>query len=31
MDPEPSWNWPPGHELAPELLAWARLGDGRRL
>jgi serine/threonine protein kinase len=30
MDPEPSWNWPPGHELAPGLLAWALLGDGRR-
>ena len=30
MEPEPSWNWPPGHELAPGLLAWALLGDGRR-
>jgi eukaryotic-like serine/threonine-protein kinase len=28
--PEPSWSWPPGHELAPGLLAWALLGDGRR-
>src|SRR4029450_4874462 len=30
MDPEPSWNWLPGRELAPGLLAWAPLGDGRR-
>ena len=30
MEPEPSWNWPSGHELAPGLLAWALLGDGRR-
>jgi eukaryotic-like serine/threonine-protein kinase len=30
VDPEPSWAWPPGHELAPGLLAWALLGDGRR-
>jgi eukaryotic-like serine/threonine-protein kinase len=30
MEPEPSWSWPPGHELAPRLLAWALLGDGRR-
>jgi serine/threonine protein kinase len=30
VEPEPSWNWPPGHELAPGLLAWALLGDGRR-
>jgi len=30
MEPEPSWNWSPGHELAPGLLAWALLGDGRR-
>jgi eukaryotic-like serine/threonine-protein kinase len=30
MDPEPSWSWPPGDELAPGLLAWALLGDGRR-
>jgi eukaryotic-like serine/threonine-protein kinase len=30
VDPEPSWDWPHGHELAPGLLAWALLGDGRR-
>jgi serine/threonine protein kinase len=30
VDPEPSWDWPPGHELTPGLLAWALLGDGRR-
>jgi eukaryotic-like serine/threonine-protein kinase len=30
VDPEPSWSWSPGHELAPGLLAWALLGDGRR-
>jgi serine/threonine protein kinase len=30
VDPEQSWDWPPGHELAPGLLAWALLGDGRR-
>jgi eukaryotic-like serine/threonine-protein kinase len=30
MATDPSWNWPPGHELAPGLLAWALLGDGRR-
>jgi serine/threonine protein kinase len=30
MDPEPSWSWSPGDELAPGLLAWALLGDGRR-
>jgi serine/threonine protein kinase len=30
MEPELSWNWSPGHELAPGLLAWALLGDGRR-
>jgi serine/threonine protein kinase len=30
MAPDPSWSWPPGHELAPRLLAWALLGDGRR-
>jgi serine/threonine protein kinase len=30
MPPDPSWNWAPGHELAPGLLAWALLGDGRR-
>ena len=29
-DPEPSWSWSPGDELAPGLLAWALLGDGRR-
>ena len=28
--PEPSWSWSPGDELAPGLLAWALLGDGRR-
>ena len=30
MPPEPSWSWSPGDELAPGLLAWALLGDGRR-
>jgi len=30
MELELSWNWSPGHELAPGLLAWALLGDGRR-
>jgi hypothetical protein len=30
VEPEPSWSWSPGHELAPGLLAWALLGDGRR-
>jgi serine/threonine protein kinase len=30
MPPDPSWGWSPGHELAPGLLAWALLGDGRR-
>ena len=30
MNPEPSWSWSPGDELAPGLLAWALLGDGRR-
>jgi eukaryotic-like serine/threonine-protein kinase len=30
VEPEPSWNWPPGHQLVPGLLAWALLGDGRR-
>jgi eukaryotic-like serine/threonine-protein kinase len=30
LDPEPSRSWSPGHELAPGLLAWALLGDGRR-
>jgi serine/threonine protein kinase len=30
MEPELSWNWSPGHELARGLLAWALLGDGRR-
>ena len=30
MEPESSWNWPAGHELAPGLLVWALLGDGRR-
>jgi eukaryotic-like serine/threonine-protein kinase len=30
MEPELSWNWSPGHEPAPGLLAWALLGDGRR-
>jgi serine/threonine protein kinase len=30
VEPEPSWSWPAGHELAPGLLAWALLGDGRR-
>jgi serine/threonine protein kinase len=30
MPPEPSWSWDPGQELAPGLLAWALLGDGRR-
>jgi eukaryotic-like serine/threonine-protein kinase len=30
MDPEPSWGWAPGQELASGLLAWALLGDGRR-
>jgi serine/threonine protein kinase len=30
VEPEPSWSWPPGHELVPGLLAWALLGDGRR-
>src|SRR5215211_2407720 len=29
-DPEPSWSWSPGDELAAGLLAWALLGDGRR-
>ena len=28
--PKPSWSWSPGDELAPGLLAWALLGDGRR-
>ena len=31
MEPELSWNWSPGHELAPGLLAWALLGDGPAL
>ncbi|HET6751554.1 MAG TPA: hypothetical protein VFL71_20095, partial [Actinomycetes bacterium] len=22
MEPEPSWSWPPGHELATGVLAW---------
>jgi eukaryotic-like serine/threonine-protein kinase len=30
VEPGPSWSWPAGHELAPGLLAWALLGDGRR-
>jgi serine/threonine protein kinase len=30
VEPEPSWSWPAGHELAPGVLAWALLGDGRR-
>jgi hypothetical protein len=30
VEPEPSWSWPARHELAPGLLAWALLGDGRR-
>jgi len=30
LNPEPSWSWRPGDELAPGLLAWALLGDGRR-
>jgi eukaryotic-like serine/threonine-protein kinase len=30
VEPESSWSWPAGHELAPGLLAWALLGDGRR-
>src|SRR5215211_7595515 len=30
LDPEPSWSWSPGDELAAGLLAWALLGDGRR-
>jgi serine/threonine protein kinase len=30
VEPERSWSWSPGHELAPGLLAWALLGDGQR-
>jgi serine/threonine protein kinase len=30
VPPEPTWDWPPGHQLAAGLLAWALLGDGRR-
>jgi serine/threonine protein kinase len=30
MEPEPSRSWAAGQELAPGLLAWVLLGDGRR-